>query len=605
MSETSKRAKAGGALWAGRAPQWGMALVFAAMLAASWRRWTSPIADTGREMDLPFRLLGGEWLYRDVHYIYPPLAPYLNAGLYGLFGAHWDVLLGAGLLGAIGIAALSYRIARRLLTPAEASVAATGVIVWCIFKPAGNLISPYSFAALYGMLLALGALLLTLRYAGERGRSNLFAAGVLLGLAAITKQEFALAGAATVAAAAFYLHRGQWAALLRDLALAAIPAALIAGATYGWMLRAIGARTLIEDCHLFYSHLPASLLYYNAHRTGFDRPLFSLLQMLGAAALMIAVARTIAVLATAARRRSPRAWLPTAVCLAVVLGVRILSGSQWDGSPLRALPLVLLMILFLEWRRRVNGASSPQLFILSFYSLAVLARVALRVPSGGAFGGFFLPTSLIVLLYLLLHSLPVGVAAFGRDPSAGRRVYRIGLGLFLTMLLATLVVFGIRYRKNFSYELTAPRGHLFLPQSSGPVIAEALQFLETETRPGESIAILPEGSDLAFLIGRRMPLRHQIFIPGLMRPEDEQAAIARLRDDRIRFVLVLNRPMREFGAERFGRDFYPALGRAIETDYRPLRTFGAAGDPAPEIGHPKFFIRIWERIEPSGTPPQK
>ena len=197
------------------------------------------------------------------------------------------------------------------------------------------------------------------------------------------------------------------------------------------------------------------------------------------------------------------------------------------------------------------------------------------------------------------------MAAFGRDPSAGRRVYRIGLGLFLTMLLATLVVFGIRYRKNFSYELTAPRGHLFLPQSSGPVIAEALQFLETETRPGESIAILPEGSDLAFLIGRRMPLRHQIFIPGLMRPEDEQAAIARLRDDRIRFVLVLNRPMREFGAERFGRDFYPALGRAIETDYRPLRTFGAAGDPAPEIGHPKFFIRIWERIEPSGTPPQK
>ncbi|MDX2030683.1 MAG: glycosyltransferase family 39 protein [Blastocatellia bacterium] len=579
----------------GRAPQWGIALVFLAMLTVSWRRWTSPISDTGREMDLPWRLLNGEWLYRDVHYIYPPLSPWLNAGLYRVFGAHWDALLGSGVVGGTLIAALCYRIARRLLSPAESSLAAAGVIVWCVFKPAGNLISPYSFAALHGMILGLGAMLLTLRYAESAGRSaagNLLGAGVLLGLAAITKQEFALAGAATVAAGVFYLRRGQRREACRDLALAGIPAALITSIVYGGMLRAIGARTLIEDCHLFYTHLPASLVYYNAHRTGFDRPLFSLLQILGAAALMVAVARTIAILAQEERRRQPRAWLLTAVCLAVVLGVRLLSGSQWDGSPLRALPLLLLLILFLEWRRRVNGAFSPQLFILAFYSLAVLARVALRVPSGGAFGGFFLPTSLIVLLYLLLHSLPVGVAGFSRNPDAGRRAYRIGLALFLTMLCATAIVFGVRYRKNFSFEIATPRARLFLPKSSGPAIAQALQFLEAETRPGESIAVLPEGSDLAFLAGRRMPLRHQILIPGLMLPEDEQAAIARLRDERVRYILILNRPMREFGAERFGRDFYPDLGRWVEQNYRQVRLFGMEGEAAPEIGHPKFFIRV-------------
>src|SRR5262249_26091172 len=41
--------------------------VFAAMLSVSWWRWTSPIADSGREMDLPLRLINGELLYRDIH----------------------------------------------------------------------------------------------------------------------------------------------------------------------------------------------------------------------------------------------------------------------------------------------------------------------------------------------------------------------------------------------------------------------------------------------------------------------------------------------------------------------------------------------------------
>ncbi|MFN0087697.1 MAG: glycosyltransferase family 39 protein [Blastocatellia bacterium] len=582
-------------------PVGAIAVVFLSMLALSWRRWTSPIADTGREMDLPLRLLNGEWLYRDVHYLYPPLSPWVNAALYRVFGVDWDVLLGGGVLGSALIVGLCYRIARRLLPPVESSVAAAAVVVWCVFKPAGNLISPYSFAALHGMILALGGLLLTLRYAESAGRAasgNLLGAGVLLGLAAITKQEFAAAGAATVAAAVLYLHhlhRWRWREMLRDLSLAGIPAAAIAIATYGWMLKAVGARTLIEDCHLFYTHLPASLVYYNSHRTGLDRPLFSLLQMLGAAALMVGVSRTIAIVAQDSRRRRPRAYLVTTVCLAIVLGVRVLSGSQWDGSPLRALPLLLLFVLFIEWRRSGAGGASPHLFIVAFYSLAVLARVVLRVPSGGAFGGFFLPTSLIVVLYLLLHTLPEGVAGMAQDPLAARRVYRIGLGLFLLLVLATAIVFGVRYRKNFNYEIATPRARLFVPISSGPAIDQALRFLEAETRPGEAIAVLPEGSDLAFLTGRRMPLRHQIFIPGLMSTEDEHAAIAKLRDEPVRYVLILNRPMREFGAERFGRDFYPVLGDWIERNYRQVRLFGADGETVPEIGHPKFFIRVLER----------
>ena len=133
--------------------------VFALMLAVSWRRWVSIIADSGRELDLPLRLLNGETLYRDVHYLYTPLAAQVNAQLYQWFGARLETLQVSGVICSMLIVWLCYRIARHLLTPAESALAACGIIIWCVFKPAGNLISPYSYAALYGMLFSLACLL--------------------------------------------------------------------------------------------------------------------------------------------------------------------------------------------------------------------------------------------------------------------------------------------------------------------------------------------------------------------------------------------------------------------------------------------------------------
>ncbi len=574
------------------------------MLTVSWRRWTSPIADSGREMDLPLRLLNGEMLYRDAHFIYPPFSPYFNAQLYRIFGAHLDTLHASGIILAVLVSFLCYRIARRLLSPAEASIATVGVIVWCVFKPAGNLISPYAFASLHGMIFALATLLVALRYAESGRRKELIVAGVLIGMAAITKQEFALAGAATVAATLIYLHRAKLKQLIADLSLAAIPAAIIALPIYGWLFHEVGWKTLVEDCHLFYTHLPASLVFYNSHRTGLDRPLFSFLQMLGGAAVGIAAASAIVMLSDRARKTWRTSGVVLAASLLAALAIRLIAGKQWDGSLLRALPLLLLAMIIVEWRRRSGADFSLcaqtevcATFIIAVYSLAILARVALRVPSGGAFGGFFLPTSLILIFYLFIRVLPNGVGRWVGDQSSMRRARMIGCWLLVLLLMATAVVFSVRYRRNFNYEIVARRGHLFAPRVSGRAIDEALRFIERETRPDDPVVVLPEGSDLTFLTGRRMPLRHQILIPGLMSEEDEQAAIATLDQERVRHVLIVNRPMREFGAESFGRDYYVALGRWIDERYRLVEVCGAPREAKLEIGDPRFFIKILARAE--------
>ena len=131
------------------------------------------------------------------------------------------------------------------------------------------------------------------------------AAGVLIGLAAITKQEFALAAACAVTAAVVWLRRADFKRLATDLALAAAPAALIAIPVYAALLAFIGWKIIVEDCHLFYTHLPASLISYNAQRAGLDFPLFSFAQMIGAAAVSVAMLSAAALLGGRSRAASP------------------------------------------------------------------------------------------------------------------------------------------------------------------------------------------------------------------------------------------------------------------------------------------------------------
>ena len=76
-------------------------LAYGLLLLGMWQRWTQPLIDHGREMNLPARLAAGETLYQDVQFLYGPFAPYFNAALYRIFGIHLNVLhtAGAGLSG--------------------------------------------------------------------------------------------------------------------------------------------------------------------------------------------------------------------------------------------------------------------------------------------------------------------------------------------------------------------------------------------------------------------------------------------------------------------------------------------------------------------------
>ncbi|HEY1173785.1 MAG TPA: hypothetical protein VGH19_20640 [Verrucomicrobiae bacterium] len=113
------------------------------------------IVDAGKELTVPWLMLDGQMLYRDIFWLYGPWAPSVNALAYALFGVHTDVLLWVAKLLGAGVVLGVYR-CLRLLAPAR--IAFLGALSIIAFSSTSNYFAwPYSFSNLWATCLALFA----------------------------------------------------------------------------------------------------------------------------------------------------------------------------------------------------------------------------------------------------------------------------------------------------------------------------------------------------------------------------------------------------------------------------------------------------------------
>jgi hypothetical protein len=579
---------------AGSDLRWGVFLAasFAAGLAVSWQRWADPVIDSGREMNQPLRLIAGERLYAGVGHIYGPLSPHLNAALYRAFGPSLGVLYADGIVSAFVILALVYTLARRIMSPAAAGTATLTVMWLCALKPAGNYILPYSFNALHGTLFALLTLAIAAPAIARPSATRFAMAGIVAGVALLAKLEMGLAALAAGCAAAWLSWNGSPRRAVLRLLVFAAGATLVAASTYGAIAAQVGWRTLAVDSWLLPFHLPAPLAYFNASISGFDHPLASLARMLSGAMKLVIFALLVAAIAGIAAggaEERRRAWrrLAGAAVAGAVLSLTV--GLDWGSGPFLAMPLVLVALL-LWLARRPLQARDREVVLYALFALVQLARVLLHVRSGGAYGSFLVPMSVVVFVYLW-------VDVFARalpDPAVRRAASALVLALLMIAAAATAVVLGYRYRRSDAVRISTARGTLYAPPETATAWNEALAFIDARTHPGDAIAVLPEGTSLTFLSGRRNPLREEIVTPGFLDTAGEARAIRALDQSDTRLILIVNRATREFGAEAFGRDYCRTLMQWIEAHYAPCATFGAQ-DPRLRIGDAPFFVRAYCR----------
>jgi hypothetical protein len=636
-----------------RIPHSAIFVLFIVMLAASWQRWTQPLIDHGREMNLPTRILAGERIYNDVQVLYGPFAPHFNALLYQIFGIHLSVLKAAGAVCAILILLMIYRLARALMSEWESFLVAGLTLVACALKSTANYIQPYAYAALYGLVFALGSLVATVSYVKRRSESrlqaeslrnlpsegrtpNLVLAGSLAGLSLISKPEIALAALAAGFTALIVESLTERKPLWRGAALFSAPVVIIAAVTYSAILSRAPLRVLLEDNHVLFTAMPPQLVYFNRHVSGLAQWPSSLLFCLAGAgtfALWVGMCGVIGAIAS----RKQAEWRGV---LKVGL-ILICAGALWREAAIRLfgassnvtpfasavfiLPTLIGMIIRDCWREvkrlgdwatergRDGGkkekiedvAISPSpshpvaqslnihiLLVIAVFSFVAILRVILNVATTGAYAPFYLPALTVVYPYLLFRVAPARLAKTDQIRENMRRAAMLMIALMAVGMAVNSV---IRFRWFNTFTVSSPRGSFITVPEIGEPLQAAIRYAEERTNPDDYLLAAPQATTINFFAARRYPLREEIIHPGFLTGEKELDAVERIKARKTPLILIVNMDTSEFRDRAFGVDYNQWLMRWISENYRLSARFDSANSHSSKLGDKPFFILAYER----------
>ncbi|HVR11767.1 MAG TPA: hypothetical protein VMW75_27240 [Thermoanaerobaculia bacterium] len=581
-----------------KATAFGLPLLAAiAGLAVSWQCWIDPLVDSGREMDVPWRLLHGEHLYRDVTYYYGPVGPWANALALRLFGSSWLTLelVCAALSSCIFV--LLFRLTRRaggLLSATAATALAAAV---CLAAPRGGaFVFPYSSSNLFA--LAGGLLALDAAGAAEPWRRRWLGA---LGLAVALASRLEVGAAAAIALVLAGLRSRPREETRTDLQAVAI-GSVLAGGAYGLAFAGVPLGRLLADGPFGpmvgmpreWGHLYLGIFGLEEPLDTAGRLAVSLLLdgLLLAAAALLALPRT---------GRPVRRYLFTAAGLSLLIAYAYSPAcvAQKNLPPLLAILPALALAAALALMRRPLDARARAQFLLFCWSAAVAARVFFGISVGPRMG----PHTSAALPGLLATA-----AVLGFDVLAPRLP---APGLFRRRLAVLFAVVGIFFlyrieRLNHQpqkLELSTAAGVLRLPATKATAIAQALGYLAAHARAGDTLTAFPESGFFNFVTGLRSPLRQDLILPGVLSGPRETAAAQRIETAGPRYVVLCNRPTAEFGPKAFGRDYAVDLWNEVVRHYTLAAAFGPAAPTSP-VGAEDFFIRIYERAPGTSAPLQ-
>ena len=173
--------------------------IFIGLASWSWRMWPDVLIDFGHELYVPWQVIEGKLLYRDLMFTMGPLSQYFNALLFYLFGVSLNTLIYCNLLILILVTSLIYRIFPYICSEFETTVICGFFLtVFGFSQYTGasnyNYICPYRHEMTHGIFLLLSLLLTFFLHAKYRNNWLISLAGFFCGLTFLTKTEIFMAG---------------------------------------------------------------------------------------------------------------------------------------------------------------------------------------------------------------------------------------------------------------------------------------------------------------------------------------------------------------------------------------------------------------------------
>lgn len=581
----------------------GLAALTAFQMYATWATWGDLSIDAGHEMYVPWVLSEGQMLYRDVWYHYGPGGVYFNSWLFTIFGRHLAVLYFAGGLSALGSAIFLFLTGNELGFAWPGWVAGAVVVLEAFHKGLFCFPLPYSFAAVYGCVIACAMLWLLVRGLRSGGWKWMATGGLLAAAALLMKLEFGVACYAALGMAAIFrlVAQKKWKGFAKDLA-AMLPGLAICAAVIGWMVSIRGASFITQEnimswpTSFFMKTYGKAWLAHTGLAFSGEALLTALQQTVLVAGALLAVR-----LLLSDKKKSLRGTL---LMVLLVLGlVAYCKLMLWELSLTWVVQTVFFpkaMVLYTaagaaaagwHWWREPAKNRTAQLALLLGFSILLAFRLLFNM---GAEGYPIYYNGPVTLGYLILLTILFRIRSGPGSPAA-RRAVTVALVGCLASVALPAVLKG-RYHEPLA-NLESKYGTLRVTQRVAENYRAALAFLQEKKERGETVLIIPEDTSLYFLSDTHTPTRVYAFNPGIVAPGKMTEELFReIEQKNVKYLLWSNRTFIEYGVPNFGRDFNQELAHYLTARFEPKGLLVAPSEKRWGLA----FV-VWERTGVEGT----
>jgi hypothetical protein len=596
----------------------------------TWGHWGDFQVDSGRELYVPAAILKGQLLFRDLWYMYGPLAPYVKALLFWIFGVHLTVLYIFGLLLTVYAALITFEVAGQMNLEMPVRIVPSLFLLTEAFYPCiRNFVFPYSYAASLGSCLGLMCLYFVLRYASTRRTRDLGLAALIASLVILTKQEFGVACLALLGFEVVASFHGSLRELVKNvgLCLAGLSPAL---AVYAWFVWKLSARIVF-----FENWISTPGTYFMrtfgkrtmAHQ-GFRFVPAELLEVAEYALLALALWYVLAFLNASVIRKlalksRPLMLVPVLLSMlplgiisfvffrhapsGMVVDTRVFARSVWEQPACflftslsqAILPSGLfLLVLFFLVRAIVNlrSASSNSLAVqeicLGIYAALVGVRQMMELQPSLYEGGVFFNVPAFMIFVILVDRT---IRWASRSLNANNRSFVAGSMLVLESVFLFFLfparpgVLPARLSTDYGTFYTKPDIAVLFPQ--------IISFMKTHTENGKDILVVPEPPSLYVFAGMEAPSRWYSLVQGYVPPPQEREYINEIKSNYVKYVLIGNREeWAGYATSGFGENGYNhEIYRWIMANYERVGQFGPVqGRAAPATS---YVMSIYQRKE--------
>jgi 4-amino-4-deoxy-L-arabinose transferase-like glycosyltransferase len=484
-----------------------------------------------------------------------------------------------------------------------------------------NYVTPYCQEIYHGLILSIAAIALLAKWVATQKKSAALATGFCCGLVFLTKPEVFLALVAAVLAGLILAWRiSGKRQVVQGLGLMTLAGVVPLLAFLVYFLRFANFQQSLEwTCWAWVPVLTTKAMDSPLFRwcLGLDTPGFHLLRMVGDYLGLGAIVFLSALLF----RRRGQSGRDAAVFLLVAAPLAALAWwFDWVECA-HSLPLLCLTTLAcLLWRARGAGWNPSAIFMTlwAVFSLVLLAKLGLYSRIWH-YGFALAMPAFLTALYLLLFLVPEFLQRFAVPPNLWRGLACILLLTGFTQLILfskyvyqqktvsvgegadQLWTFGPDFRPTRALTgQTGPGGFLKgQTRPAGLLMGQALSWMQSNTPANSTLAVLPAGVMLNYMLRRSNPTPYMRWNPpelAVFGQANMNRAVEQTRPD---YIVLLGVDTSEFGVDFFGDtdSFGRELLQWINRTYRPVCLLGHDWKKDGEFG-----IEILQR---SGVPAEQ